>query len=66
MSLTRQTLHVTKHNGGGYIYTLRYSFLFRVVWIAIALIALMAVTICTYQGTENLIASLSQLLVGGN
>ena len=58
MSLTHQTSNLTNEPRGGY--TLRYSFLFRVVWMVIALTALMAVTICTYQGTENLIGWVSQ------
>ena len=61
MSLTHQTSNLTNEHGGGYTHTLRYSFLFRVVWMVIALTALMAVTICTYQGTENLIGWISQL-----
>ena len=60
MSERHQTLSITKKHGGGYTYTLHYSFLFRVVWMVIALTALMAVTICTYQGTENLIGWVSQ------
>ena len=60
MTLTHQTSNLTKHNRGGYTHTLRYSFLFRVVWMVIALVALMAVTIGTYQGTENLIGWVSQ------
>jgi len=59
-SLTHQTPILTKQKAGGYTHTLRYSFLFRVVWMLIALTALMAVTICTYQGTENLIYWVSQ------
>ena len=60
MSLSRQTLNLTKELPRGYTHTLRYSFFARVLWIVIALTALMAVTICTYQGTENLIGWLSQ------
>ena len=60
MSLTHQTSNLTNEHGGGYTHTLRYSFLFRVVWMLIALTALMAVTIGTYQGTENLIGWVSQ------
>ena len=55
MSLSRQTSNLTNEHREGLAHTLRHSFLFRVVWIVIALAALMAVTICTYQGTENLI-----------
>ena len=55
MSLSRQTPTLTKHYRGGVLHTLRYSFFVRVLWIVIVLIALMAVTIGTYQGTENLI-----------
>ena len=58
MSLTHQRSNLTNEDREGY--TLRHSFLFRVVWMVIALIALMAVTICTYQGTENLIGWVSQ------
>jgi len=54
--LRRQTSTTTKKTMGGYTHTLRYSFFARVAWIVISMIALMAVTICTYQGTENLIA----------
>ena len=60
MSPTHQTSTLTNEHREGYTHTLRYSFLFRVVWMVIALTALMAVTICTYQGTENLIGWLSQ------
>jgi len=56
MILRRQRSNLTNETMGGYTHTLRYSFLFRVAWIVISMIALMAVTICTYQGTENLIA----------
>jgi len=61
MNLRRQMSNLTKELPGGYTHTLRHSFLFRVAWMVIALIALMAVTICTYQGTENLIGWVSQL-----
>jgi len=64
--LRRQTSTTPNETIGGYTHTLRYSFFFRVAWMLIALTALMAVTICTYQGTENLIASLNRILVGGN
>ena len=50
-----QTSTPTNEHREGYTHTLRHSFLFRVVWMVIALTALMAVTIYTYQGTENLI-----------
>jgi len=60
MSERRQTSNVTNETIGGYTHTLRHSFLFRVAWVVIALTALMAVTICTYQGTENLIGWVSQ------
>ena len=55
MSLRHQTSNLTKHNRGGLLHTLQYNFYVRVAWMCIALIALMAVTIGTYQGTENLI-----------
>jgi hypothetical protein len=58
--LMGQTSNLTNEHRGGTPMPLRYSFLFRVVWMLIALTALMAVTICTYQGTENLIGWLSQ------
>ena len=60
MNLRHQRSILTNEHRGGYTHTLRHSFLFRVVWMVIALTALMAVTICTYQGTENLIGWLSQ------
>jgi len=60
MILKRQTSNLTNKTMGGYTHTLRHSFLFRVVWMVISLIALMAVTIFTYQGTENLIEWVSQ------
>ena len=60
MSLKHQTSDLTKQKRGGYIHTLRYNFYVRVAWMCIALIALMAVTICTYQGTENLMYCLNQ------
>jgi len=60
MSLRHRTSILTKQKMGGYTHTLRYSFFARVAWILISLIALMAVTICTYQGTENLIGLVSQ------
>jgi len=56
MILRHQTSRLTKQKIGGYTHTLRYSFFARVAWITISIVALMAVTICTYQGTENLIA----------
>ena len=62
MSLTHQTSTLTNEHRGGYTHTLRHSFLFRAVWMVIALTALMAVTICTYQGTENLIGWVNQLI----
>ena len=60
MILRRQTSNLTNETMGGYTHTLRYSFLWRVVWMVIALAALMAVTISTYQGTENLMYFLNQ------
>ena len=66
MSLRHQTSHLTKHNRGGLLHTLRYNFYVRVAWICIALIALMAVTIGTYQGTESLIDLLPQWLTRWN
>ena len=60
MSLRHQTSILTKQKVGGHTRALRYSFLWRVAWMVIALTALMAVTICTYQGTENLIGWVSQ------
>jgi len=60
MRLRHQTSNLTKQKRGGYTHTLRYSFFFRVLWIVIALTALMAVTIGTYQGTENLIGFLNK------
>jgi len=60
MILRHQTSNVTNETMGGYTHTPRYSFLFRVAWMLVALTALMAVTICTYQGTENLIGWVSQ------
>jgi hypothetical protein len=60
MNLSHQRSNLTNEHRGGYTHTLRYSFLFRVVWMVIALTALLAVTICTYQGTENLIGWVSQ------
>ena len=60
MTLTHQTSNLTKHYRVGHTHALRYSFLWRVVWMVIALTALMAVTICTYQGTENLMYFLNQ------
>ena len=60
MNLRHQRSILTNEHRGGYAHTLRHSFLFRVAWIAISLTALMAVTICTYQGTENLIGWVSQ------
>ena len=62
MSLSRQISNLTRELPGGYTHTLRYSFFAHVLWIVIALIALMAVTICTYQGTENLIGWVNQLI----
>jgi len=60
MILRRQTSTTPNETMGGYTHTLRYSFSLRVAWMVIALVALMAVTICTYQGTENLIGWVSQ------
>ena len=61
MSLTHQTSNLTKYSRVRYAMRyLHYSFLFRVMWMVIALAALMAVTIGTYQGTENLIGWVSQ------
>ena len=60
MSLRHQTSTLTKQKRGGCIHTLQYNFYVRVAWMCIALIALMAVTIGTYQGTENLIDLLPQ------
>ena len=60
MSLKRQTSILTNEHRGGLHHALRYSLLFRVLYIWIALVALMAVTISTYQGTENLIGWVSQ------
>ena len=54
MSLRHQTSNLTKQKRGGLPHTLQYNFYVRVAWMCIALIALMAVTIGTYQGTENL------------
>jgi len=56
MILRPQTSTTTNETMGGYTHTLRHSFLFRVVWIMLSMVALAAVTICTYQGTENVIA----------
>jgi hypothetical protein len=61
MSLRHQTSILTKEYRGGYTHTLRHSFFFRVLYMCIVLIALMAVTISSYQGTENLIGWVSQL-----
>lgn len=61
MSLRHQTSNLTNEHRGGLPHALRYSLLFRVLYIWIVLVALMAVTICTYQGTENLIGWVSQL-----
>ena len=55
MSLTHQTSTLTKKHTGGYTHTLHRSFFVRVLYMCIVLIALMAVTISTYQGTENLL-----------
>ena len=60
MSLSRQISNLTKELPGGYTHTLRYTFFARVAWIVVALIALIAVTICTYQGTENLMYWVNQ------
>ena len=60
MSLTHQISNLTKELPGRHTHTLRYSFFARVAWIAVALIALVAVTICTYQGTENLMYWVNQ------
>ena len=65
MSLRHQTSTPTKQKRGGLLHTLRYNFYVRVAWMCIALIALMAVTIGTYQGTENLMAFLHYLVYGG-
>jgi len=60
MSLRHQRSNLTNETMGGYTHTPRHSFLFRVAWMAIVSIALMAVTICTYQGTESLIGWVNQ------
>ena len=60
MSLRHQTSTPTNKQGGGYTHTLRYSFLFRVVCMCVALVVLMVLTIDTYQGTENLIGFLNK------
>ena len=62
MTLRHQTSNLTKYHRAGHTHALRYSFLWRVVWMVIALTALMAVTISTYQGTENLIGWVNQLI----
>ena len=66
MTLTYHTSILTKQKRGGVLHTLQYNFYVRVAWMCIALIALMAVTIGTYQGTESLIHLLDHTLVGGN
>ena len=60
MSLRHQITILTKQKRGGWVHTLRYNFWMRVAWICITLWALMAVTIVSYQGTENLMYCLSQ------
>ena len=60
MSLRHQTSTLTNEHRGGYTHTLCHSFSFRVVCMVIALTAIMAVTIGTYQGTENLIGFLNK------
>jgi len=60
MILRRQTSTTPNETMGGYTHTLHHSFLFRLIWVLIAFTALGAVTICTYQGTENLIGWVSQ------
>ena len=66
MSERRQTSNLTKQKRGGVLHTLQYNFYVRVAWMCIALIALMAVTIGTYQGTESLIDLLPQWLTRWN
>ena len=60
MILRHQTSNLTKYYRGGYTHTLRYSFFARVAYMCILFTAIMAVTISTYQGTENLIGWVSQ------
>ena len=60
MILRYQTSTLTKQKRGGVLHTLQYNFYARVGWMCIALIALMAVTIVSYQGTENLIGFLNK------
>ena len=66
MSLRHQRSNLTNEKRGGLLHTLQYNFYVRVAWICIALVALMLVTIGTYQGTESLIYLLTHTLVGGN
>jgi len=65
MIVRHQTSHLTKHGGGGIYHTIRYSFLARLMLIVAALTVLMVLTIGTNQGTENLMASCANGILGG-
>ena len=53
--IRHHTSSVTKQKRGSVLHTLLHNFYVRVAWMCIALIALMVVTIGTYEGTESLI-----------